>query len=70
MLESGGFTDVTLPDGRGVKMPMLPFEMDGRRFGTRLNLPPVGSHSEEILRQLGYSEARIVALRKAGVIKG
>ena len=35
LLESGGFTDVTLPDGRGVKMPMLPFEMDGRRFGAR-----------------------------------
>ena len=70
LLESGGFTDVTLPDGRGVKMPMLPFEMDGRRFGARLDLPPVGSHSEEILRQLGYSEAQVAALRKAGVIKG
>ena len=70
MLESGGFTDVTLPDGRGVKMPMLPFEMDGRRFGARLNLPQVGSHSEEILSQLGYSEAQVAALRKAGVIKG
>jgi crotonobetainyl-CoA:carnitine CoA-transferase CaiB-like acyl-CoA transferase len=70
MLESGGFTDVTLPDGRGVKMPMLPFEMDGRRFGARLNLPPVGSHSEEILRQLGYSEAKVAVLRKAGVIMG
>jgi crotonobetainyl-CoA:carnitine CoA-transferase CaiB-like acyl-CoA transferase len=70
MLESGGFTDVTLPDGHSVKMPMLPFEMDGRRFGARLDLPPVGSHSEEILRQLGYSEAQVAALRQAGVIKG
>jgi len=70
MLESGGFTDVTLADGRPAKLPMLPFEMDGRRFGARLNLPLAGSHSEEILHQLGYSEEQVATLRKAGVIKG
>ncbi|MGA2960934.1 MAG: CaiB/BaiF CoA-transferase family protein [Candidatus Korobacteraceae bacterium] len=68
LLESGGFTDVSLPDGHTVKLPLLPFEMDGRRFGARLDVPSLGSHSEELLRELGYSEVQIDHLRDAGVI--
>lgn len=61
--------DVTLPDGRQVKVPMLPFEMDGRRFGTRLDVPLAGSHSEALLRELGYPENEVAAMRAAGVIR-
>jgi crotonobetainyl-CoA:carnitine CoA-transferase CaiB-like acyl-CoA transferase len=69
LLESGGLTDVTLPDGRQVKVPMLPFEMDGRRFGTRLDVPLPGSHSEALLQELGYPESEVAAMRAAGVIR-
>jgi crotonobetainyl-CoA:carnitine CoA-transferase CaiB-like acyl-CoA transferase len=70
LIKSGGLSDLTLSDGRRTKVPNLPLEMGGHRFGARLNVPELGSHSEELLRQLGYSEAQVAALRKAGVIKG
>jgi crotonobetainyl-CoA:carnitine CoA-transferase CaiB-like acyl-CoA transferase len=69
LVESGGLTDVSLPDGRQVKVPMLPFEMDGRRFGTRLDVPLPGSHSEALLKELGYPDSEVAALRAAGVIR-
>jgi crotonobetainyl-CoA:carnitine CoA-transferase CaiB-like acyl-CoA transferase len=69
LVESGGLTDVTLPDGRQVKVPMLPFEMDGRRFGTRLDVPSPGSHSEALLKELGYPEHEVAAMRAAGIIQ-
>jgi crotonobetainyl-CoA:carnitine CoA-transferase CaiB-like acyl-CoA transferase len=51
---SGGLTPITLPDGTQTKVPNLPIEMDGRRFGTRLELPRVGEHTRELLANLGY----------------
>jgi len=53
---SGGLTPVTLPDGTKTKVPNLPIEMDGARFGTRLDLPRVGEHTRELLASLGYRE--------------
>ncbi len=53
---SGGLTPVTLPDGTKTKVPNLPIEMDGMRFGTRLDLPRVGEHTRELLARLGYRE--------------
>ena len=65
---SGGFAEVTLPDGRRVKTPALPFEMDGRRFGAELDLPELGSHTCELLAELGYSETALRQLQQRGVI--
>ncbi|MES2262915.1 MAG: CaiB/BaiF CoA-transferase family protein [Pseudomonadota bacterium] len=65
---SGGLASLTLPDGRAVQVPMLPFEMDGRRFGTRLDVPLPGSHSEALLAELGYSASDVAAMRASGVI--
>ena len=52
---SGGLTPVTLPNGTRTKVPGLPIEMDGARFGTRLDIPQVGGHTREVLAELGYS---------------
>ncbi|MDR3669912.1 MAG: CaiB/BaiF CoA-transferase family protein [Holophaga sp.] len=68
--QSGGFAEVTLPGGLKGKVPMLPFEMDGRRFGTRLDLPEVGDSTEALLAELGYDPARIAGLRSKGIIQG
>ena len=65
---SGGFTEITLADGRRVKTPKLPFEMDGRRFGAELDVPVPGSHTRALLAELGYAEADIERLAAAGVI--
>lgn len=67
--ESGGMTELALPNGETVKVPMLPFEMDGQRFGARLNVPQMGSHSRELLEQLGYTAEAIDALVATGTIK-
>jgi crotonobetainyl-CoA:carnitine CoA-transferase CaiB-like acyl-CoA transferase len=59
---SGGLTPLTLPDGTKTKVPSLPIEMDGMRFGTRLDLPRVGEHTRELLAGLGYRTDEVNAL--------
>jgi crotonobetainyl-CoA:carnitine CoA-transferase CaiB-like acyl-CoA transferase len=59
---SGGLTPITLPDGRKTKVPNLPIEMDGKRFGTRLDLPKVGEHTREVLASLGYGAEEVASL--------
>jgi crotonobetainyl-CoA:carnitine CoA-transferase CaiB-like acyl-CoA transferase len=70
--QTGGLADVVLPDGplagERVKAALLPFTMDGARLGVRLDPPPRGAHTTELLRSLGYDDARIAALREAGAI--
>lgn len=67
---SGGLTPVTLPDGTKAKVPNLPIEMDGRRFGTRLDLPRVGEHTRELLGQLGYDAMAVARLAAEKVVYG
>jgi crotonobetainyl-CoA:carnitine CoA-transferase CaiB-like acyl-CoA transferase len=64
---SGGLTDITLMNGTKTQVPILPVEMDGRRFRTRLDLPKVGEHTREILADLGYSAQQIDKLVAHGV---
>ena len=65
---SGGLAEVTLPSGQRTKVPAMPIMMDGRRYGTRLDLPKVGSHTRELLADLGYTPEQIEAFRTGGVI--
>ena len=67
---SGGLAEVTLPDGRKAGVPKLPFEMDGRRFGTRLDLPEAGRHTRELLAELGYDKHTVEQLFAAGAVGG
>ncbi|MFJ4346589.1 CaiB/BaiF CoA transferase family protein [Pseudomonas sp. NPDC089401] len=66
---SGGLTELALGNGETTKVPMLPFEMDGQRFGARLPAPEVGSHSRELLSELGYEGAAIDELAASGLIR-
>ena len=59
---SGGLTPVTLLNGRKTKVPVLPIEMDGARFGTRLDVPRIGEHTRELLAELGCSAEAIEQL--------
>jgi crotonobetainyl-CoA:carnitine CoA-transferase CaiB-like acyl-CoA transferase len=65
---SGGLTPVTLADGKKTKVPKLPIEMDGVRFGTRLDIPSVGAHTREVLEQLGYDAGAIAQLTAEKVV--
>lgn len=69
---SGGLLPMTITDGerKGEKtrLPALPLEMDGHRFGIHRDLPRRGQHSREVLAELGYTGEEIEAMVGAGVI--
>ncbi|HEY1130244.1 MAG TPA: CaiB/BaiF CoA-transferase family protein [Roseateles sp.] len=65
---AGGLVPVTLPDGRATKLPALPIEMDGRRFGLRHDLPKIGADGRALLRSRGLAEAEIDALVEQGIV--
>jgi crotonobetainyl-CoA:carnitine CoA-transferase CaiB-like acyl-CoA transferase len=67
--QSGGLAHLQLENGEQVKVPMLPFEMNGRRFDTRLNVPQLGSHSAELLEEMGYASGDVDALRARGIVR-
>jgi crotonobetainyl-CoA:carnitine CoA-transferase CaiB-like acyl-CoA transferase len=72
LLATGGLADVRLPDGakagQTVKTTLLPFTLAGERLGVRLDPPPLGAHSRELLRSIGLSDARIDALKAQSVV--
>jgi len=65
---SGQLLDVTLPDGRPTRVPGLPLEMGGRRTAIRRDLPRIGQHGREVLKEAGFTEPEIAALEAAGVL--
>jgi crotonobetainyl-CoA:carnitine CoA-transferase CaiB-like acyl-CoA transferase len=65
----GAMVDVRLPDGRTTRSPALPLDMDGRRFGKRLDVPRVGEHSAAVAREAGYLPEEIERLAAAGVLR-
>ncbi|AUM70577.1 CaiB/BaiF CoA transferase family protein [Pseudomonas bijieensis] len=66
---SGGLAHLSLENGEEVKVPMLPFEMNGRRMDARLNVPQLGSHSEELLAEMGYGSGDIESMRGRGIVR-
>jgi len=65
---AGGLVPVTLPDGRTTKLPALPIEMAGRRFGLRHDLPGIGANNRELLMARGLSAADVDGLIAQGVL--
>ncbi len=68
--ETGALADLTLPDGRPTKVPLLPLVLGGKRPGVRLQPPRLGQHSTELLRELGYLQGEIEALKARNVAAG
>ncbi len=65
----GGLVPVTIPDnGAKTKLPAMPLEMNGHRFGLRLDLPHEGEHSRAVLKEMGYTEDEIKRLIESGVV--
>jgi crotonobetainyl-CoA:carnitine CoA-transferase CaiB-like acyl-CoA transferase len=65
---TGGLAPVTLPDGRGASLPLLPVVMGGERLPLRMNPPRLGEHTDALLADAGYASESIAALHRAGVI--
>nr|WP_198981473.1 CaiB/BaiF CoA-transferase family protein [Herbaspirillum sp. ASV7] len=58
---SGGMARLTLEDGSQTDMPLLPISMDGERLQPRRPIAGIGEHTQEVMRELGYSDAQIAA---------
>jgi crotonobetainyl-CoA:carnitine CoA-transferase CaiB-like acyl-CoA transferase len=65
--ERGGIAEFTYPDGRTARMIAAPIRVPGVELPTRA-APAMGADTNAELRNAGYTEERIAALRAAGVI--
>jgi crotonobetainyl-CoA:carnitine CoA-transferase CaiB-like acyl-CoA transferase len=70
--KSGGLADITLPDGaragETVKTTLFPFTMNDERLGVRLDPPRLGSHTNELLRALAFSDDEIIRLQRERIV--
>ncbi|WKB51437.1 CoA transferase [Eleftheria terrae] len=72
---TGGLAPVRLPAdassaGQAIDThtALLPIALDGQRLPLRSPPPSTGEHTTALLRELGYRDGEIAALREAGVI--
>jgi crotonobetainyl-CoA:carnitine CoA-transferase CaiB-like acyl-CoA transferase len=68
LLASGGLLDVTIPGGDPIRLPALPIQMDGHRFGVTRDIPSQGQDIAEVLQEAGYSDIEIDELMAQGVV--
>ena len=72
LIATGGLAPITLTDGpkagTQTSTPLMPLMMNGKRLGVRLNPPKSGEQTQEILKELGYSEDEIRKLSSDGAI--
>lgn len=57
-MNAGGLIEVTLANGRRVKLPALPTAFGEQRTGFRHDLPAPGQHTEQVLAELGISSGK------------
>ena len=65
---SGGLLNIDIPEGGSIKLPAMPIEMNDRRFGVHQQVPKVGEHSHEVLRELGFDELEIESFYKKKIL--
>ncbi|MGJ7545625.1 CaiB/BaiF CoA transferase family protein [Variovorax sp. LT1R16] len=63
---TGGLAPVRMNDGSESKVPLMPFTLGGQRPGIRLQPPLLGEHTDALLREAGYGDADIAALKAGG----
>jgi crotonobetainyl-CoA:carnitine CoA-transferase CaiB-like acyl-CoA transferase len=52
-----------------VQIPGYPAHFSACRAGTKSAAPTIGQHTDEVLRELGYGEEGIAAMRAEGIIR-
>ncbi len=68
LLASGGLLDIDTTTGQETRLPALPLQMDGKRFGLRSNVPTQGEHTREVLQELGLDDAAIEDLAAKNIV--
>ncbi|MDM0051048.1 CaiB/BaiF CoA-transferase family protein [Variovorax sp. J22R115] len=64
---TGGLAPIRMNDGSESKVPLMPFTLGGERPGIRLQPPLLGEHTDALLREVGYTDAQIAALKSHDV---
>ncbi len=62
----GGLVDLQLPGGTAARLPALPIEVDGERFGVRHDLGEPGADSRTLLLAAGLSAETVDAMFASG----
>ncbi len=62
----GGLIDLNLPGGTSARLPALPIEVDGERFGVRHDLGEPGADSRALLLDAGMANETVDALFTSG----
>ncbi len=67
-----GLLPITVTDGERAgkqsKLPAMPLEMNGQRFGIHRPVPRKGQHTREIMAEAGYSEDEINTMIEQGEV--
>ena len=66
--DSGGLLDIDLPQGGQTKIPALPIQMKGNRFGVKYQVPKLGEHTREVMQELGFDDAEIDQMIEESVV--
>ena len=66
--ENGYLEHMQCPSGESVIMPSIPLEMDSVGVVETKPAAKVGTHTEKVLKELGYSAEQIAAMQESGAI--
>jgi crotonobetainyl-CoA:carnitine CoA-transferase CaiB-like acyl-CoA transferase len=64
----GAMVEMTVPGGAATRIPALPLEWSGERFGLHHDIPLAGGQSRAILAELGLGAGEIDGLLARGVV--
>lgn len=68
-LNAGGLLPITMPNnGEKTKLPALPIEFEGERFGVFHDVPTVGEDTDRILADIGFDAETIARLKAAKAV--
>ena len=65
---SGGLVEMRVSEGKSIKVPTLPLELDGERLGKRNDPPTVSENVRELLAGLGYTTDKVESLIQRGIV--
>ena len=68
LLERGKVVDVPHPTAGTVKLMGMPIELSDTPGRIEAHPPLLGEHTEEVLKQTGYSDVEIATLRAGGIV--
>ena len=67
-LHNGMIAEVEYGGTGPMRLVGSPVHLSDAPFGIRIAPPRLGEHGEAVLRELGYDDAKIAALRDAGTV--